>query len=132
MRSTSVARWVTSRPLAVRDKGSVRKRSGRQMRHAPSERIVGHRKRASKRKAFVRYCYNKIDMSSKRSLRDNKFKVSAAASVGASVLCTEVSTGHPHPVPATKMKHSPFGGCFVFITEIDFEFSVSGFCYAIF
>jgi len=22
------------------------------------------------------------------------------------------------------MKHSPFGGCFVFITEIDFEFAV--------
>ena len=32
------------------------------------------------------------------------FKVSAAASVGASVLCTEVSTGHPHPAPATKME----------------------------
>ena len=68
------------------DKASKTKRSGRQMRHAPSERIVGHRKSASKRKAFVR----------------NRFKVSAAASVGASVLRTEVSTGHPHPVPATK------------------------------
>ena len=29
------------------------------------------------------------------------FKVLAAASVGASVLCTEVSTGHPHPVTRT-------------------------------
>jgi len=29
-------------------------------------------------------------------------QVSAAASVGASVLCIEVSTGHPHPSPATK------------------------------
>lgn len=38
---------VTSRPLAVRDKGSVRKRSGRQMRRGPSERVVGHRKSAS-------------------------------------------------------------------------------------
>ena len=28
--------------------------------------------------------------------------LSAAASVGASVLCTEVSTGHPHPVASTK------------------------------
>ena len=35
-------------------------------------------------------------------------------------------------VRLAKMKHSPFGGCFVFITEIDFEFAVSGFCYAIF
>ena len=31
------------------------------------------------------------------------FKVSAPASVGASVLCTEVSTGHPHPSPATNI-----------------------------
>ena len=30
------------------------------------------------------------------------FKVSAAASVGVSVLRTEVSTGHPHPVSHTK------------------------------
>ena len=30
------------------------------------------------------------------------FEVSASASVGASVLRTEVSTGHPHPVTSTK------------------------------
>ena len=35
----------------------------------------------------------------------NWFKVSAPASVGASVLRTEVSTGHPHPSPATKNAH---------------------------
>ena len=31
-----------------------------------------------------------------------RFKVSATASVGASVLSTEVYTGHPHPVSRTK------------------------------
>ena len=33
--------------------------------------------------------------------RCHRFKVSAAASVGASVLRTEVSTRHPHPVALT-------------------------------
>ena len=42
MRSTSVARWVTSRPPPVAEEGSVRKRRGRQVRRAPSERNVGH------------------------------------------------------------------------------------------
>ena len=39
------------------------------------------------------------------------FKVSAVASVGASVLCTEVSAGHPHP--ATR---------FSFIRKMSFSF----------
>ena len=39
---------------------------------------------------------------SAEKIQDRRFKVSATASVGASVLRTEVSTGHPHPVPATK------------------------------
>ena len=39
---------------------------------------------------------------SAEKIQDRWFKVSAAASVGASVLCTEVSTGHPHPSSATK------------------------------
>ena len=33
--------------------------------------------------------------------RCRRFKFSTAASVGASVLCTEVSTGHPRPVAST-------------------------------
>jgi hypothetical protein len=37
-----------------------------------------------------------------RAQQSESHKVSAAASVGASVLCTEVSTGHPHPVIRTK------------------------------
>ena len=32
---------------------------------------------------------------------NSRFKFSAAASVGASVLCTEVFNGHPHPVTPT-------------------------------
>ena len=42
----------------------------------------------------------RVQANAKR-LCDNRFKVSAAASVGASALLTEVSAGHPHPVPAT-------------------------------
>ena len=38
------------------------------------------------------------------------FKVSAAASVGASVLRTEVSTGHPHPVSRTRPEKSEPNG----------------------
>ena len=38
-------------------------------------------------------------------------KFSAVASVGASVLCPEVSTGHPHPRPTTV---SRMGGGFYF------------------
>ena len=92
---------VRLRPPPVADTGSKTKRCGRTTRHAPSERVFGHRKR-----------------SSEQSSRDNWFKVSAAASVGASVLCTEVSTGHPHPAPATKNGNShPCGGCFRFSLE---------------
>jgi len=43
-----------ARPRPVDEEGRAGWRRGRLMRHAPSERIVGHRKRASKRKAFVR------------------------------------------------------------------------------
>ena len=39
---------------------------------------------------------------SAEKIQDRWFKVSAAASVRASVLGTEVSTGHPHPSSATK------------------------------
>ena len=46
---------------------------------------------------------------SAEKIQDRWFKVSAAASVGASVLCTEVSTGHPHPSSATKKSQIPFG-----------------------
>ena len=51
------------------------------------------------------YCQShRADRSifSAEKIQDRWFKLSAAASVGASVLCTEVSTGHPHPSPATK------------------------------
>ena len=41
---------------------------------------------------------------SAEKIQDRWFKVSAAASVGASVLRTEVSTGHPHPSPATRKR----------------------------
>ena len=41
-----------------------------------------------------------------RGSRGRRFKVSAAASVGASVLRTEVSTGHPHPVTRTRKSTS--------------------------
>ena len=50
------------------------------------------------------YCQShRADRSifSAEKIQDRWFKVSAAASVGASVLCTEVSTGHPHPSSAT-------------------------------
>ena len=40
-----ITRRVRLRPPPVADKGSKTKRSGRQVRHAPSERNVGHRKR---------------------------------------------------------------------------------------
>ena len=39
---------------------------------------------------------------SAEKIQDRWFKVSAAVSVGASVLRTEVSTGHLHPSSATK------------------------------
>lgn len=51
------------------------------------------------------YCQShRADRSifSAEKIQDRWFKVSAAASVGASVLGTKVSTGHPHPSPATK------------------------------
>ena len=37
----------------------------------------------------------------KFAISHGRSKVSAVASVGASVLCTEVSTGHPHHSPTT-------------------------------
>ena len=58
------------------------------------------------------YCQShRADRSifSAEKIQDRRFKVSAAASVGASVLGTEVSTGHPHPVPATKKLGTPKG-----------------------
>ena len=41
MSPASVARWVRLRAHPVGDKASKTKRRGQQMRHAPSERIVG-------------------------------------------------------------------------------------------
>ena len=43
------------------------------------------------------------DYSGNRNPVGRWFKVSAAASVGASMLCTEVSTGHPHTSSATRL-----------------------------
>ena len=42
------------------------------------------------------------NLKQERCTQSERFKVSASASVGASVLCTEVSTGHPHPVIRTR------------------------------
>ena len=56
------------------------------------------------------YCQShRADRSifSAEKIQDRWFKVSATASVGASVLCTEVSSGHPHPSPATKKTQFP-------------------------
>ena len=46
------------------------------------------------------------------------FKVSAAASVGASVLRTEVSPGHPHPVIRTKTVLKETSGQLFFVAEL--------------
>ena len=85
MRTTSVARWARLRARPLDDTASKNEAQWSKFAIAPSERKVKHCKSASKAEPLC----------------DNSFKVSAAASVGASVLCTEVSTGHPHPVPAT-------------------------------
>ena len=60
-------------------------------------------------KAKARRFFGKVQTARSDNPKVVGFKVSAADSVGASVLCTEVSTGHPHPSSATKKPVIPFG-----------------------
>ena len=82
-----------TRPPPVADAGRVCWRSGRKLQALQADRNF----------------WAPQEGKQTQSVCANRLGVSAAASVGASVLCTEVSTGHPHPVPATKKKHFPKG-----------------------
>ena len=86
--------------------------------------------RANKTKGEVVVNDSPVDCQSHRAdrsifsaekIQDRWFKVSAAASVGASVLRTEVSNGHPHPVTRTKNPNETFVSLGFFFLVMGFE-----------